>query len=93
MGVEMEIRTVEKGKNLLKVEVKGESHTLLNLMREKLWKAGAQQASYMIKHPYLSNPVIVVRSADPKKTLSGAAQLVLNDAKEFGKEFSRLAKK
>jgi DNA-directed RNA polymerase subunit L len=89
----MELKVTERGKGVLKVEVAGESHTLLNLLREKSWEAGAQQASYIIDHPYLSNPRIIVRSADPKKTLSSAAQLVLNDAREFGKEFARLARK
>jgi DNA-directed RNA polymerase subunit L len=88
----MELNVTEKGKGLLKVEVSGESHTLLNLLREKSWKAGASQASYMVEHPYLSNPKIIVRSQDPKKTLSDAAQLVLNDVRDFQKEFSRSGK-
>jgi DNA-directed RNA polymerase subunit L len=89
----MEIKILEKTPESLKLEVIGETHTLLNLLREKSWKAGASQASYMIEHPYLSDPKIMVRAKNPKKVLSDASQMVADDAKEFGKEFSRSLKK
>jgi DNA-directed RNA polymerase subunit L len=89
----MEIRVLEKTDESLKIEVIGEGHTLLNLLREKSWKAGATQASYMIEHPYLSNPKILVRSKNPKKVLADASQMVIDDAGEFRKEFGRALKK
>ncbi len=89
----MEIKVLEKTEEKVKIEVTDETHTLINLLRENSWKAGASQASYMIEHPYLSHPKIIVRAKNPKKVLADAAQMVINDAKEFGKEFSRAAKK
>jgi len=89
----MEIKVLEKTDESLKIEVIGETHTLLNLLREKSWKAGASQASYMIEHPYLSNPKIMVRAKNPKKVLSDATQMVADDAAEFTKEFGRVLKK
>lgn len=89
----MEIKIVEKKPEKLSLEILGETHTLLNLIRERSWKAKAIQASYMIKHPYLSEPKIIIRSKNPKKTLVDAAQSVMDDAVEFGKEFKRALKK
>jgi DNA-directed RNA polymerase subunit L len=89
----MELRIMEKRKDKLKVEVVGESHTLLNLMRENAWKEKAEQASYMIEHPYLSQPKIIVRAKNPKSVLVNAAQMIVDDAKEFSREFKRAAKK
>ena len=89
----MEIKVLEKTDESVKIEVIGETHTLLNLLREKSWKAGASQASYMIEHPYLSNPKITVKAKNPRKVLADATQMVTDDAKEFGKEFGRSLKK
>lgn len=92
-GESVEIKVLEKTDESVKIEVVGETHTLLNLLREKSWKAGASQASYMIEHPYLSDPKIMVRAKNPKKVLSDAAEMVSEEAREFGKEFSRAARK
>lgn len=89
----MEIKILEKTPESVKIEVTDETHTLLNLLREKSWKAGASQASYMIEHPYLSNPKITIRAKNPKKVLSDASQMIIDDAREFGKEFGKVLKK
>jgi len=89
----MEIKILEKTNESVKIEVIDETHTLLNLLREKSWKAGASQASYMIEHPYLSHPKITVRAKNPKKVLSDASQMIIDDAREFGKEFGKVLKK
>jgi DNA-directed RNA polymerase subunit L len=89
----MDIKVLESKKDKLVVEVRGETHTLLNLLREKAWKAGATQASYMIEHPQQSQPKLIVRAKDPKKVLKDAAQLVADEAKAFDREFSRAMKR
>jgi DNA-directed RNA polymerase subunit L len=89
----MELSVVEKGKEKLKVEVRGESHTLLNVLRENAWKAGAGQASYMIEHPYMAEPKIIVKAKDPKKVLTSAAQAMSDDSKTFLTAFKRACKR
>jgi DNA-directed RNA polymerase subunit L len=89
----MEIKVLEKSDESLKIEVKGENHTLLNLLREKCWQAGASQASYMIEHPYLSSPKVFVKAKNPKKVLLDASQMITADASEFKKEFARASKR
>ena len=89
----MELRILEKKKDKLKVEVLGESHTLINLLRENAWKEKADQASYMIEHPYMAQPKIIVRAGNPKRVLVNAAQMVVDDSKGFSREFKRAMKK
>ena len=89
----MKLEVVEDEKNKLKIAVEGESHTLLNILRENLWEAKADQATYLIDHPYLSRPEIIIHSDNPKKTLASAAQLTIEQAREFEKEFSAAVKK
>lgn len=89
----MELRVLEKRKDKLKVEVLDESHTLLNLLRENAWKGKANQASYMIEHPYLSQPNIIVRAKNPKMVLVNAAQMIVDDVKGFSREFKRAMKR
>lgn len=89
----MQLKVLENKQDKLKIEVADEGHTLLNLLRENAWKKGAKQASYLTEHPYLSQPKIVVIADNPKKVLSDAAQLVIDDAQDFERQFKRASKK
>jgi DNA-directed RNA polymerase subunit L len=89
----MELEILSKKDDKLQIEVRGENHTLLNILRENAWKTGAKQVSYMIKHPYLSHPKIIIKSGQYKKVLTGAAQMIIDDATAFSKEFKRAVKK
>jgi len=88
----MKLKKLEKTKDKLVAEVEGEDHTLLNLIREKSWLSGAEQASYAIDHPYLSIPKITIRSKNPVQTLARATQLVIDDTLAFQREFKKALK-
>jgi DNA-directed RNA polymerase subunit L len=88
----MELKVVEKKGKKWKLEVRGESHGFLNLLKEKAWDAKALQASYMVEHPYLAAPKIIVRAGKPKKVLTDAAKLVVNESKLFLREFKKSVK-
>lgn len=79
----MELRIVEQGEGKLVLEVGGEDHSLLNLLREACWQEGAEQASYMIEHPYMSQPKLIVYGKDPKRIMQNAAQRIIALAQEF----------
>lgn len=89
----MKLKKLEKSKDKLALEVMGEDHTLLNLLRGNAWKQNADQASYLIEHPYLSTPKIIIRSKNPQKTLVDAAQEAIDEAIAFQKEFARAKKR
>ncbi|MFH1294818.1 MAG: DNA-directed RNA polymerase subunit L [Candidatus Aenigmatarchaeota archaeon] len=88
----MELKVLENEKNKLKIEVVGENHTILNILRENCWKSGAKQAAYVMDHPYLTEPKLTVRAENPKKVVDVAAELTEKQVTEFLKEF-RKAKK
>jgi len=88
----MKLKIVEKGKEKMKIEVGGETHTFLNLLREKAWESGCDQASYIVEHPYQSDPIVIVKAKNPIKVLSDAGTKVTDQVKEFSRHFSRLAK-
>ena len=89
----MELNVLENSSGKLKVEVRGETHTLLNLITEYAWLTKATQASYIIRHPYLSEPELIVRSQNPKKTLADAAEMVIEKTDDFQKSFKRARRK
>jgi DNA-directed RNA polymerase subunit L len=89
----MELKVVESRPDTLRVKVSGETHTLLNILTEYAWEVKAKQATYIIDHPYLSSPELMVKSSDPKKTLSDAAQVIIDRSKEFRTTFDRTVKK
>jgi len=88
----MDLQILEKKKDLWRISVKGENHSLLNLLRENAWASGAKDASYIIEHPYLSDPKIKVKSDNPKKTLTNAIQLAIDQATDFERDFKRDAR-
>jgi DNA-directed RNA polymerase subunit L len=88
----MKLKLLEKAKDKIVFEVSGETHTFLNLLRENAWKVGSEQASYVIEHPYLSEPRFIVKADNPAKILSDASQRIIDQAKEFGKEFKRVSR-
>lgn len=89
----MNINVVSKTKNELKLEIIGEGHTFLNLLRENCWKKKCDQTFYILDHPYLSNPKLNIKASNPKAVINNAVQLVIDDAKAFSKEFARTARK
>ena len=92
MTIIMELLVIKEEKNILELEIKGEDHTLANLLRNELWNLdGVELASYNIKHPIVSSPILSlnVNKTKPKKALEEA----INNIKSKTKEFRSLLKK
>ena len=82
----MEIRVIRSENDLMEIEIKGEDHTLVNFLREALWKVkGVKDAGYNIKHPLVSEPRILVRTdgIKPKKAFEQAISLMKADLKDL----------
>jgi len=89
----MKLGVLEKTERKLILEVRGESHTFVNLLRENAWKKGAEQASYIIENPFMSEPKFLLIAKNPKKVLTDSAQLIIDQAKELQNELKRVFKK
>jgi len=83
----MEVKKIEEKDDFLKVEL--DNLTLANLINENLWKQKIDYAAYSKKHPYLSNPQLVVKGKNPKKLLIDAANQIIEDCKELQAQLKR----
>lgn len=86
----MRVTVLEKDKDKLKIEL--DDLTLVNLINENLWKGRINYSAYSVDHPYLSKPVLVVSSKDPKKSLVDAAERIIADARDLKKKFQHETK-
>lgn len=77
----MEIKVLEKDDERLKIEV--DDLTLVNLLNENLWKRKIELSTYAVEHPYLSKPVLLVKSKNPKKSLIDATERIVEDVQKM----------
>jgi DNA-directed RNA polymerase subunit L len=72
----MELKILEKTNNEIRLEIRGESHTLLNLLKSVLLEdEHVEIATYDMKHVTISEPVLFVKTdgEDPIATIKKAA--------------------
>jgi len=87
----MKAKVSKKGKDLIRVEIHGARHTLPNMLREVLWEdKTVSLAAYEKSHPYLGNPILVVKADDPQKALFGAVKRTKQMFSEFKEQFEKL---
>ena len=80
------IEVLKDEKNELRISVKS-NLTLINLLNENLWnQTGVKFAGYVKKHPYLGNPEILVKAANPKRVLISALDDILKDTQSLKKQ-------
>lgn len=83
----MKVEILENEKDKMKVEIH-ENTTLVSLINENLWQQkGMDVAAFKVDHPYLSKPVLMIKSRNPKKALLDAAEQIIEDAKDLRKKF------
>ena len=88
----MEIKILEEDKNKVEFELIGEDHTLCNILRDELWKQDNTKISaYNIKHPLISNPVMLVETdkGSPRTLISNAVISLKKQIKELKDIFSK----
>jgi len=89
----MEFNVVEESKNKLVFELKGETHTFCNFLKDALQELkGVETASYKIDHPLIGVPTFILetKGTEPRKALKEALKVVKKKAEEFAKEVKKL---
>ena len=81
----MKIEVLENEDQKLKVKL-DDNMTLVNLLNENLWQQKIDAAAYTREHIYLTQPMLLVRSKDPKKHLMAAAEQIVEDVEELRKK-------
>ena len=88
----MELNVIENTKKKLITEVKGEDHTLMNLIRDELTKdSDVRSAGYRIAHPLIGIPQLVVETNQktPQKAIVDAAKSLLKSDEKLKKDLSK----
>ena len=88
----MRLEVLEDDKDRLKVEVKGETLTLPQLVASTIWDKGGEAAAIQ-EHPFMEDPKIIVKGPSPKKLLEKAADVIAGQCEEFKEEFQKASKK
>jgi len=89
----MHLTITHKTKTELEMELAGEDHTLLNLLKSALLDdPDVRMASYQIDHPGTSEPVIIVHTTtkDPVQAVREALGRIDSDIGEFKEKFSTM---
>ena len=91
----MELKLLNKTKNSIEIEIVGEDETLLYPLQQKLIQDNSvEYATYIMGHPLLASPKIVVKVKEgkPQNALKRAAKALANEYKDcltlFQKESS-----
>jgi len=80
----MPVKVLIKEKNELRLRVVGESHTSLQMLRERLNKhKDIEYANYFPGHPELDDPEFYIRTTGKKTADKVLNDLVASIAKEF----------
>ncbi len=83
----MEVKCIEKGKDILRIELSGKNHlTLANAINEDLWQQTGVIAAFSKKHPQIDNTEIIVQASSPKTKLLSAAEKLAKDAESLKKQ-------
>lgn len=88
----MELNILSKADYELEVELKGETHTLLNLFKDFLIRdARVEAAFYDMKHVSISDPILYIKTdgTDPIEVLKDTALLIIVQCNEFIDVFSK----
>ncbi len=91
----MELTIVNKTNNEISIKVSGESHTILNTLKTALLNnKHVEIATYDIKHPTISEPILFVRTdgADPIEVIKKASGELAKECDEFIKLFKKRTK-
>lgn len=88
----MELKIIDKTGDEMHLEIKGETHTLLNMLKSVLLAdSRVQIATYDMKHVSISDPVLFVKTdgVDPIEVVKDALQVLVSQCDEFITVFSK----
>lgn len=91
----MEIEIIEKSKNKLKFNLKGEDHTFCNILRKELNNdKNVKIAEYRIENSLTSIPIFFVEtsSGSPVKALTDAVKRLAKQCETFSNKFKQVLK-
>ncbi|BES80704.1 DNA-directed RNA polymerase subunit L [Pyrodictium abyssi] len=90
------VKLLKREGNTIEMKLVGEDHTIANLIAKyAIRKPGVVYSSYIISHPLIGNPVIVLStdgSRDPLDVIEEVLRDIIKDASEFQQAFEEALK-
>lgn len=90
----MEITVLENTKTRLQFELKGESHTFCNILKEELWNDESVKVSaYSLRHPLVGVPRFIIETngkKEPKEAVQDAIKRLGKHAEKVEKAADEL---
>jgi len=89
----VEIEILEEEKNKIKFKVTGETHTILNLIRNELFKdENVDFAGYMVEHPLVGGAIFTVATSkgNPKIAIKKAIERIQKKLSKVESEIKKL---
>jgi DNA-directed RNA polymerase subunit L len=78
-------------KNKLQFKLKGETHTLLNMLSKELFNdKNVEFAGYRLEHPLINEAIFSVTAKNPKKALKDAVERVQKQVDEFQAQVKKI---
>ncbi len=90
---DMEFVVLEESKSMVSFQLKGETHTFCNALKESLENVkGVEIATYKIDHPLIGVPQFLIRTkgVEPRKAIKDALKNLKKNAEDFGKAVKKL---
>jgi len=85
----MEFVVIEETKTKLVFELKGETHTFCNLLKDEILNTkGVETAAYRVDHPLTGIPrfLLETKGVEPRKALKDALASIKKKTESFRKE-------
>lgn len=89
----MEVKILREGKNMIELQIEGETHTLCNILKEELKNdSKVKIAAYKVEHPLVGVPTLFVEtdgSETPKQAISKAISKLSSKADDLKKMLAK----
>lgn len=84
----MRLSIVERERDHVKLELRGETETLTGLIADEAWRHGVEAAAVR-EHPFMEEPKIVASGTNPLRALERTAISLVKRLDELRDEFKR----
>jgi DNA-directed RNA polymerase subunit L len=89
----MELIVIEETPKKFVFELKGQGHTICNILKAKLWEGKhVKVATYNIAHPLIGTPRMIVETdgdVKPRKAVADAIESLKKEVAEFKQELKK----
>jgi DNA-directed RNA polymerase subunit L len=91
-GFDMEVEILKDEKNELQFRLKGETHTVANLLRKELANdSSIEFTGYRVEHPLLNEVIFTIKTSrkDPRKAVKDAISKIQDQFGDFESHFKK----